>query len=393
MTTSCPPTNRLFFSAAERSGDTHAANVVGALKRLRPELECEGFGGELMAAQGCLIHEDLVAVSTMGLGFLRHLGRYVRVLRKFYRCLIERTPSAVVLVDSPGLNFCLARLARWRKVPVIYYICPQIWAWAPWRRSKVLRYTDLLLVILPFEEELYRNPLVPVRFVGHPLADSLRQIPPSVGLELRRRLRISPEERVIGILPGSREQEVTQLMPVLREIINGMNLDPKGHRLLISSFREGFRGSIEQLLWGCRVPHEVLLEDARAITAASDLVLVASGTASLEVAYFEKPMLVLYGVSRLTRFGYDLLAVTPFFSLPNILGARLFGGEPLVRERLCLGSEAPELARAAKSLLEPGAVRQEALDRLREFNARTFQPGASRRAAEAILEFIDSPRI
>jgi lipid-A-disaccharide synthase len=393
MTMSRPPTNRLFVSAAERSGDSHAANVVFELRRLRPDLECEGFGGELLASQGCHIQEDLVAVSTMGLGFLRHLGRYLRVLRKFYRCLVERTPSAVVLVDSPGLNFFLARLARWRKVPVIYYICPQIWAWAPWRRSKVLRYTDLLLVILQFEEELYRNPSVPVRFVGHPLADSLGQIPASAGLELRRRLRIPPEERVIGILPGSREQEVSELMPILREIINRMDLDPRGHRLLISSFREGFRGSIEQLLWGCRVPHEILMEDSRAITAASDLVLVASGTASLEVAYFEKPMLVLYGVSRFTRFGYDLLAVTPFFSLPNILGARLFGGEPLVRERLCLGAEAAELAQAAKSLLVPGPARQEALDRLRKFKAVTFQPGASRRAAEAIVEFLDSRQL
>jgi len=387
------PGIRLFISAAERSGDTHAANLVREALRRCPDLEFEGFGGELLQDAGCRLHDDLVALASMGLGFLPHLRRYVRVIKTFHQLIRERPPSAVILVDSPGLNFVLARLAKWHGIPVIYYICPQIWAWAPWRRAKVLKYTDLLLVILPFEEELYRNPQVPVRFVGHPLADSLAFVSPEVGRELRARLRIAPEHRVIAILPGSREQEVRKLIPLFRNIVDRMELDSRTHRLLVSCFREDYKDPIERMLWGCRIPHEVLSEDARTLVAASDLVLVASGTASLEVAYFEKPMLVLYKVSPLARFLYRLLSVTPFFSLPNILGAHLFDGKPVVHERLCHGDEAAELAPLAKSLLEPGPVRREALDRLRKFKEATFASGATSRAAQALLEFVAGKRL
>src|SRR5262245_56513078 len=283
-----PAPSRIFVSAGERSGDGHAANLVRELKRVRPDLEVEGFGGELLADAGCHILQDIVSLASMGLGFVRHVWEYARAVRSFDALLTARRPSCVVLVDSPGFNFALARLAKWRGVKVVYYICPQIWAWAPWRRAKVLRYVDLLLSILPFEEELYRNPRVPVVGVGHPLGDSLSRIPADAGARLRERLRISEGDRVIAILPAIRKHEVLDLMPLCRRIIDRMGIDPGHHRLLISSFKETFRARVEEALFGCRVPHEVLADDARVIAQASDLVLVASGTMSLEVAYFEK---------------------------------------------------------------------------------------------------------
>ena len=378
----------LLVSAGERSGDTHAANLVRELLSACPELRIEGFGGELLQAAGCHVHEDLVALASMGLGFRHHLRRYMGVLRKFQRLLADLRPAAVILVDSPGLNFALARLARWSGVPVIYYICPQIWAWAPWRRSKVLKYTDLLLVILPFEEDLYRNPKVPVRFVGHPLADSLAKLPATIGDDLRARLRIPPGDRVVGILPGSREHEVRELMPLFREILNRMHLDPHNHRVIVSALRESFRDPMERLLWGCQVPHEVCADDSRSIIAASDMVLVASGTASLEVAYFEKPMLVLYRAGWLGQAFFRLFGVTPYISLPNILGAHLRDGEPLVLERVCHGDEADELAPFARAILEPGPARERIVEDLRRFKAEVFVPGANARAAEAVLRFL-----
>jgi lipid-A-disaccharide synthase len=379
---------RILVSAAERSGDAHAANLVRELRRRRPELEFEGVGGELLAAAGCKIHEDLVSVAAMGLKFLGSSRRFLRAVHKLHRLLAESQPAAIVLVDSPGLNFALARLAKWIGVPVVYYICPQIWAWAPWRRAKVLRYVDLLLSILPFEAELYRNPRVPVVEVGHPLGDSLGKVPGDAGARLRERLRIPPGDRVIAILPGSRKHEVLDLMPLCRRIIDRMGIDPRRHRLLISSFKETFRARVEEALFGCRVPHEVLADDARVIAQASDLVLVASGTMSLEVAYFEKPMLVLYGASRMERLFFNLFAVTPFFAMPNILGSRLAGGQPIVLERLCSGGEAEALAPVARSLLEPGPERESAIARLRELKERWIHPGATARAAEALLELL-----
>ncbi|MBI4605619.1 MAG: lipid-A-disaccharide synthase [Planctomycetes bacterium] len=387
------PKTRIVVSAGESSGDAHAANLVREVLRRRPDIEFEGFGGEGLAHAGCRVHEDLVSVASMGFKFAAHFRRYARAIRTFDRILAASRPGLVLLVDSPGLNFALARLARWRGVPVAYYICPQIWAWAPWRRAKVLKYTDLLLTILPFEEELYRNPRVPVVSVGHPLGDSLGSIPPRAGEELRARLRVPPGDRVIAILPGSRKHEVLDLMPLFRRIIDGMGLDPRRHRIIISSFKEAFRARVEQALFGCRLPHEVLADDARVIAQASDLVLVTSGTMSLEVAYFQKPMLVLYHASAIQRLLFRLYGVTPFFAMPNILGARFFGGEPVVLERLCGGGEAGELAPVARALLEDGPARLEAVQRLRVLRERVFPPGATARAADALLEFLARRRL
>jgi lipid-A-disaccharide synthase len=382
---------RVFVSANERSGDAHAAALVGEVRRRRPDVEFEGFGGEMLREAGCHIHEDLISAASMGLHFVAHFRRFVRAIRTFDRLLDEALPAAVLLVDSPGFNFVLARLAHWRGVPVVYYICPQIWAWAPWRRPKVLKYTDLLLTILPFEEGLYRNPDVPVVSVGHPLGDSLSRFSPKAGEALRARLRIPGDSKVISFLPGSREHEVKDLMPLFRKIIDGMELAGGSHRLLISACQEALRASAEEALFGCRVPHEVLADDARAIAQASDLVLVASGTASLEVAYFEKPMLVLYNAGGLRRLMFDLYSVTPYFSLPNILGASLLDGEPLVYERLCAGGEASEIVAVAKSLLEEGPERAQAIARLQRLKAekdQVFAPGSAARAADAFLEFL-----
>jgi len=229
--------------------------------------------------------------------------------------------------------------------------------------------------------------------VGHPVGDSLALLPETAGRELRQRLRVRPEDRVIAILPGSREHEVVDLMPLFRRIIDCMELAPSSHRLLISSFKEEFRAAVEDSLLGCRIPHEVLADDSRVITQASDLVLVASGTASLEVAFFEKPMLVLYRAGHVQRFLYDLFSVTPFFAMPNILGAGLNGGKPVVLERLCTGNEAEELAPIAKELLCDGPARRESIQRLRLLRERVIAPGATARAAGALLEFMDSARL
>lgn len=382
---------RVIVSVAEPSGDAHAAAVVREVRRRRPDVEFEGFGGDLLRAAGCRVHEDLTSAASIGFRFLAHLRRFIRAIRTFDRLLDEAPPAAVLLVDSPGFNFALARLAHWRGVPVVYYICPQIWAWAPWRRPKVLKYTDLLLTILPFEEKLYRNPKVPVVSVGHPLGDSLPKFSPKAGEDLRARLRIPADCKVISFLPGSREHEVKDLMPLFREIIDGMNLSSGKHRLLISAFQEGLRAAAEEALFGCRVPHEVLSDDSRAIAQASDLVLVASGTASLEVAYFEKPMLVLYNASWLKRLIYRLYIVTPYFALPNILGAALFDGQPVVYEGLCGDEEASKLASIARSLLDDGPERTQAITRLQRLKAAkrdVFAPGSSARAAETFLEFL-----
>lgn len=379
---------RIFLSAVERSGDLHAANLVREALRRDPSVRFLGFGGDLLRQAGCEVQEDLVSAASMGLGFLRHLRRYFAALLRFQKILATQRPSAAVFVDSPGLHFLFARIARWRRIPVVYYICPQVWAWGPWRRARVLRYTDLLLTILPFEESFWANPRVRVRYVGHPLADDLALVPPDAGLKLREELGIGKAENVVGILPGSRMREIRDLMPVFARILVGLSERGCRCRVVASCFFPEARRLIDRHLEATPFPRAVVSGSARPILQASDLALVASGTASLEAAYFEKPMIVLYPAKPLERWAYGLLSVTPHFALPNILGFGLAGGEAIVPECLCGRSDGAGLAELASALLSESPLRARMLERLNALKRRVLEPGATARAAQALFEFL-----
>ncbi len=381
-------TLRIFISAAERSGDAHAARLVGALRERSRALDVFGFGGELLRGAGVRVVRDTVGMASMGTGFLGHLGDIVGSVRAFDRILRRERPDAVIFVDSPGLHFLFARIARWRGVRVIDYICPQIWAWAPWRRGKVLRYADLLLPILPFETEVFANDRVPVVPVGHPLGETLAEVDPHGGETLRSELDIDSGARVIGLLPGSRTQEVASLAPLYRGVIDRLGLDPERDRVVVSCFRESFRDVLESAFDSASVPVEISHVDARRIVQASDFVIVASGTASLEVAFFETPMVVLYHVSPLLRALSRRYLVVPYFSLPNLLGAADTDGAPVVHEQLCRGDEADEVAAIVRALLEDGEAQATQRARLRAIRERVLAPGAADRAARAVLEFL-----
>ena len=393
MSTEKVETNtRLLVSAVEPSADLHLSHFIEALRGLKPGIECRGFGGERMREAGCSIDADPTAFSSVGFGFFRSIGRYFSLLKQFDRLLREFEPAAVLLVDAPAFNFLLARLARWRGVPVAYYICPQIWAWAPWRRRKVLRYTDLLISIIPFEEELYRNERVPVHYVGHPLADELSVLDDSIGEELRNSLGISSDEKLIGVFPGSRRQEVEGLSSSFFNLLAQMKLDPDRHRIAVSALRNDFTDVIAAAASSHGLNTEIIEGDCRPLMRACDLALVASGTASLELAWFEKPMLVFYKVNRL---GYWLFkgffSVTPWFTLPNILGCAANAGEATVFEKLLRSdSELEAISPIARELLDDQEKRAEVIDRLRKLKEACMVPGANAKAAAVLNDFLSS---
>ena len=383
---------RLLVSAVEPSADLHLAHLLKELHGLRPGIECRGFGGEHVAKADCTLDADPTSYSSVGFGFLRSIGRYFGLLKQFDRLLREFEPTAVLLVDAPAFNFLLARLARWRGVPVVYYICPQIWAWAPWRRRKVLRYTDLLLSIIPFEEELYSNKRVPVHYVGHPIADELSALAGNLGEELRSSLGVSDEEKLIGIFPGSRRAEVEGLSTSFFDLLARMDLDPARHRIVVSSLRDEFREVIEKAAADKGLEIDIISGDCRPLMKACDLALVASGTASLELAWFEKPMLVFYKVH---GFGYwlfnNFFRVTPWFTLPNILGGAANDGELTVFEKLLRRDEELEaIVPVALGLLEDEQKRTEVIERLRKMKAACMTPGANAKAAGVLNDFLAS---
>ena len=378
----------ILVSVAERSGDAHTARLVREVQRRAPDVEFRGFGGDMLAAAGCRIDLHTVGTASMALGFLSHLGSSLDTLRKFDQLLRDERPDAVLLVDAPGLHFLLARLARWRGVRVAYYICPQVWAWAPWRRGKILRYTDLLLPILPFESRFLQNDRVPVVPVGHPLGDSLAEWDSEGGVKLRAELGIGDGVKVIGLLPGSRTHEIETHTSIFRRILDGLELDAKRHRVLVSCARPDFRPLIESGFAGSPLTINILDTASQVITQASDFVLVASGTASLEVAYFEKPMAVLYRSPWWIHALRNWLFLAPHFTLPNLLSGNESGGAAIVPEHLCRGHEGKELTAIVRPLLDDTPARAAQIAHLQRIKATVLQPGASARAATALMEFL-----
>lgn len=402
-----PRLKRVFIVAGEESGDMHASNLIRQVTAIRPEVQFEGFGGERMERAGCRLHANILHLAGMGLSFLQNIFKFIELLRRFYKLTRDHRPDALVLVDFPGFNFLLARLARLRGVPVVYYICPQIWAWAPWRRSKILSLTDLLMVIFPFEVDFYggRMPAAEdnggggldlsvggdgeqVVYVGHPLADALADMPPreEISREFRRAHDIPDDAFVIGVFPGSRDHEIESLLPFYRKTLDSVELDPDRVVLMVSCCRERYRPLIEDHFSSLSVVRTTIVDgDARPLMASCDLALVASGTATLEVAFFERPMLVFYRVSRRDHAIYRFVCTSPFVSLVNILAQE----EAVPEEVTHADCASPEGREALRRFLRDAEARRDCEERLRQLNQEVFRPGGSRLAAETLVGFLE----
>ncbi len=378
---------RVFVCVGESSGDLHASNLIRNMAKTHPEVKFEGFGGPLMEEAGCRLHADIIHLASMGVGFVAHIFKFIGLVRKVQKLLNDDPPDAFLLIDMPGFNFVLARLAKWYSVPVVYYICPQIWAWAPWRRRKILRLTDLLMVILPFEVEYYEDEDHEVVFVGHPLGDSLIHQPPpeEIAHGLRDEFKISDKEKIIGLFPGSRGHEVETLLPYFKSILSKMSLDGDIHRILISSCREEFTDPINEAFSDFELKVDIVSGEARPLMAACDLALVASGTATLELAYYQKPMLVLYRITNVFYYRmFRWLCTSPYISLVNILG----GGE-IVPEEIDYRDGSDKQALLAEELLTDSELRRKCLKGLKRLREEVFKPGASQKAADTLGQFLE----
>lgn len=367
------------ISAGEASGDHHAAALVEHLSAASPGLSFFGLGGPGMAKAGVELRADAGQVSVTGLfEVLPALGRILKALRAMKKALAEERPRALILVDFPDFNFLLARAARKRKVPVIYYIVPQIWGWRRGRVKFLKKNVSRLVVILPFEEDWYRERGLKTFYAGHPLAD----LPP-LDSDHRARflteLGIDPDRPVVGLLPGSRSNEIKRTMPLLAQAARLLLEERPDLSFLLPLAPGRNREEIQDRLNG--LPAVLVQGRAREVLAASRAALVCSGTATLEAALARTPLVMFYRVSPLTYLLRGLVPMVDTFSLPNLIGGRKVVSE------LIQGQASPErLAAEALTLLDEGERREEMLAFLDQVRARVGGPGAAGRAAGAILK-------
>jgi lipid-A-disaccharide synthase len=373
------------LSAGEASGDLHGAGLCRELMRLQPGLRLAGMGGALMAAAGMEQVVDSTRLAVVGgseaLGRLPALWRAYRALTGE---LAARRPRALVVIDFPEFNFRLARMAHRAGVPVVYFIPPQLWAW---RRSRVrimARLVTRVLAVFPFEPPIYERAAIPVEFVGHPLLDAI-----PAGLdrsEARRRLGLgqgADEAPVVALLPGSRREEVERLLPVMLDAAARLQAAAPSPTFLLALAPSADRGRIETAI-AARGPGapalRILEQRTYEAMAAADVVLVASGTATLETALLGAPMVVCYRASRLTWIGARMLVRIPWISLPNIVA-----GRALVPEVLQGALSGERLAAEARRLLESAAAAQAQRAAFAELRGALGAPGVAARAARAVL--------
>ncbi|MGA4531765.1 lipid-A-disaccharide synthase [Ectopseudomonas chengduensis] len=367
---------RVALVAGEASGDILGSGLMQAIKQRHPDAEFIGVGGARMEAEGLKSYFPMERLAVMGL--VEVLGRLFELLRRrrqLARDLIAAKPDVFIGIDAPDFNLGLELKLRRAGIKTVHYVSPSVWAWRQKRVLKIREACDLMLTLFPFEAQFYDEHQVPVRFVGHPLADAIPQQADRAAA--RETLDLPQDEPVVALMPGSRGGEVARLGELfLDAAIRLRALRPGIHFLLPCATPER-REQLEQMLAGRDLPLTLLNGRSHEALAACDAVLIASGTATLEALLYKRPMVVAYRVAPLTYRILKRLVKSPYISLPNLLAERL-----LVPELIQDAATPEALAQAVAPLIDGGQVQTEGFDVIH----RALRRDASVSAADAVLK-------
>ncbi|MCA1578850.1 MAG: lipid-A-disaccharide synthase [Acidobacteria bacterium] len=387
-----PKRFQLMIVAGEPSGDAHAAALVNALRKksLRVEFDCFGATGPLMRAEGVetIVNSDELAIMGI-LEVARALPKFLHAFRTLKQAAFARSPDAVVLVDWPEFNLRLATALHRRGLKIIYYISPQLWAWRPRRISTIQRDIDLLLSILPFEAEWFKARGVDhVQFVGHPLAGEVRA---RFGREeFCRRHDLNPSQPIVSLLPGSRRKELQRILPPMLGAVAKLNAVRPEIQCVVVVAPSRTIEETKQIVTQQNGAASITVASIKLVPgetpealAASDAAAVASGTATLEAALLETPMVVVYKESAVNWHTLGRLITVSHYGLVNLVA-----GKEIARELMQNDLTAETLTRELLKLLDPAANRI-ARQQLAEVAQRLGEGGASERAAELISDFLN----
>ncbi len=371
--------------ANEPSGDLLGAGLIKEIRNRCPEVSFEGVGGPLMEAQGCRSLFLMERLSVMGLAeVLKHLPELLSIRRQLVAHFKANPPDLFIGVDAPDFNLGLERALKSIAIPTVHYVSPTVWAWRPKRVKKIRKAVDLMLSIFPFEVEFLKQHHVPVSFVGHPLAD---EIPfENSRIKARERLSVAREGQVIALMPGSRMSEINTLSELFLQTARQCLIEQPGLRFLVPMVNDKTHEAFADY-WKTvapELPLTLLKGGARDAMEAADVVLTASGTATLEGMLLKRPMVVAYRLNRLT---YWLVSTFNMVKIPYVAMANLLAGEALAPEYIQDAATPEALSSAVISFLQ-SPKRVALIEQRYATLHREMRQGSDGKAADAVLQLV-----
>ncbi|MDP7063148.1 MAG: lipid-A-disaccharide synthase [Planctomycetota bacterium] len=368
----------MILSCGDASGELHAARLLKVLQNRHPELSVRGYGGQQLADMGMDVWLPLADLNVMGFkDVAAQLPMFFGAVHRFSKAIHRQRPDVVVLLDYPGLNLHLLRIAKRHRIPVVHYVAPQLWAWAPWR-VRDFQSANRLLTILPFENDWYGQHGASTTFVGHPLADSL-----AADTSVWQPPREDSEAEWIAILPGSRKREIRENLGLILEAAELLQQQRPQVRFVLPHLRDKVWPQIEAILAASTVEVTTVRGEFHSVLRRCHGAWVVSGTASLEVAALGIPSVVVYAMS--SRLGAWLASHA--LTVPFIGGINLVAGKQLAPERVGLDLKASDLcADLLTQLKEPG--RSAIVEQLQAVHDHALAPGTAKRAALAVEDAV-----
>lgn len=377
---------KLFFIAGESSGDLHGAHLINNLLAIDSTIETCGIGGPQMKKAGAEIFEDLTDVAVIGFAeVIKNLKRFKAAFNLALNKIEQIKPDAVILIDYPGFNLKIAAQIKKRNIPVIYYISPQVWAWGKRRIQLIKKIVDVMIVVFKFEESLYKENGMNVSFNGHPLIDIVKTN--DYKESIIQNHNIDKSKKIISLLPGSRINEVNRILPVMLKSIFIIYNKNKNTQFLIIKSPNLSNQIYEKIMDIENLPVRLIESDTYDLLSISDFAMVCSGTATLETAILQIPMLVIYKISFLSWLLIKNLIKIPHIGLVNIVA-----GKKIVPEFLQYEANGKKIATYVLDLLNDSKKINEIKSDLKLVKTALGTSGASQRTAEYILTFLSSPK-
>jgi len=378
--------NKVMIVAGEASGDLHSSGLVREMFKLQPDLEIFGVGGDRMRQQGVRLLYHINEMSVIGFwDVLKRFSFFRRVYRSLVSAMEENRPDLLILIDYPGMNLKLAAAAKQRGIKVFYYIAPQVWAWGSNRIQKMVRLVDKMAVIIPFEEKMFNDAGIDAKFVGHPLLETVTS---KLGRdEFFKRHNLVPNHKVLGLLPGSRSLEIKRLLPGMLQTVRQLRNAHPDIQIIISKADSVAPGIYQEILQNNNQV-KLVENSTHEIMKHSDLLIVASGTATLESALFTTPLIIVYKVDPISYLIGKQLIKIDSIGLVNIIAEQKIVPEFIQRQ-----FHWKRLLPETEKLLYDKEQRNKIIANLKKIRKKLGEPGAAIKSAQIALETMNSKQI